>query len=1008
MSLKKIFTFTLLFFLVQTALFGGTTGKIAGKVTDENGEPVPYANVILEGTEIGAQTKENGTYIIINIDPGTYNVVCQRGGFKPAKVTGVQISLDITTIQNIKISRTAVQIDDFDVSEARVEMVQASKTGSGRTIKAEDMELAPVDNLGDVIALQAGVSISGGELHFRGGRSNEVVYTIDGMSVSDAVDGGSALTVDMDAVEYTDVKTGGFTAEYGNAQSGIINITTKSGGRDYHGKFELITDHAVTDVNSSNSDQLKFNIGGPVFTPWISSLRDKFTFFANVAGSWTDGRFKDYFYSDPVAEIEGLVEPDNFTYSNPNEARDDFFGFDLGNRNYNDYNANVKLKYQINAAQKLTIAVRGDRSKYKSFAYGWKYALEHYNAGETFQHQIAGTYDHTFNPQMNLKIKASYYSKQITQGPDGISRDQFFIKTMTNDEFITNDDYLHADNQSNNIIGVDYLTSEVAGLVNGSAPYWELPSFSVNNYGVPFTRPGSISGFYADDENSVLTLRTDFEYQLNQIHGFKTGLEVTKHHILKDRWSNPWDIDVTRYNAYLAEFGNPVEYAYTTSDTIFFSDLELELPTVSDTAFVKNVYDLNDLYNAIIAAAGDTEGYEAFPWQAAFYLQDKMEWEGMIVNAGVRLDGWYLGEEYKILQDAGNYVWEPFEEKDKYQLMISPRLGVSHPISETAVMHFAYNYQNQLPQMQYIFTTDRPEDAITSSSAVVVGKPNLEPQITITYEVGLQKQLSEDYVMDIQAYYKNIYNYVSTRIVYDQVDDNVSWYEYYSNDYGSARGIDFNLEKRLSNYIMGSTSYSLAWANGNNSATVIQNEATNLREFPLDWDMRHNYSLNFTFRISRGEEFYIPFTDFMLPTFLTDDFSTSFGYNIASGTPYTPSTIDGTSFDTNSALQPYTEFANMRITKSIYFNEDISIRAYLSINNLFNKENVNWVYSITGSPYDNGNLHFVDDEQGGYYADTDGEAVLTEQAGNIYMDSIRNPTATSNGRTFSMGFAFKF
>ena len=262
--------------------------------------------------------------------------------------------------------------------------------------------------------------------------------------------------------------------------------------------------------------------------------------------------------------------------------------------------------------------------------------------------------------------------------------------------------------------------------------------------------------------------------------------------------------------------------------------------------------------------------------------------------------------------------------------------------------------------------------------------------------------------MDIQAYYKNIYNYVSTRIVYDQVDDNVSWYEYYSNDYGSARGIDFNLEKRLSNYIMGSTSYSLAWANGNNSATVIQNEATNLREFPLDWDMRHNYSLNFTFRISRGEEFYIPFTDFMLPTFLTDDFSTSFGYNIASGTPYTPSTIDGTSFDTNSALQPYTEFANMRITKSIYFNEDISIRAYLSINNLFNKENVNWVYSITGSPYDNGNLHFVDDEQGGYYADTDGEAVLTEQAGNIYMDSIRNPTATSNGRTFSMGFAFKF
>ncbi len=998
MSLKKIFTFTLLFFLVQTALFGGTTGKLAGKVTDENGEPVPYANVMLEGTEVGTQTKENGTYIIINIDPGTYNVICQRGGFRPAKITGVQINLDLTTMTNIQISRTAVQIDDFEVKEARVEMVQSSKTGSGRTIKADDVAFAAVEDLDGVIALQAGVSMSGGELHFRGGRSNEVVYTIDGMSVSDAVDGGSALTVDMDAVEYTDVKTGGFTAEYGNAQSGIINITTKSGGRDYHGKFELISDHIVTDINSSNNDQLKFNIGGPVFTPWISSLRDKFTFFANMAGSWTDGRLKDYWISNPDEELIYLDNGENFASSDPYSDRENIAGFDIGDRNYNDYNANVKLKYQLNAAQKLTLAVRGDHSKYKSFAYGWKYALEHYNAGETFQKQIAGTYDHTFNSQTNLKIKASYYNKQITQGPDGIARDHFFVKNMTNDEFINNNEYLHADNPSYNIIGINYLTMD--GLVGEETLYdWQI-LYDGHTGGVPFTRPGSISGFYADDENSVFTLRTDFEYQLNQTHGFKTGLEITKHHILKDRWSNPWVIDETRYNAYLDEFGNPVEYAYshTASDSIWFLDESLSEEAMGDTlVFLKNVYGLDDLYNAVIAAAGDTEGYEAFPWQAAFYLQDKMEWEGMIVNAGLRFDAWYLGEEYKILQDAGNYVWEQFEEKDKYQLMISPRLGVSHPISETAVMHFAYNYQNQLPQMQYIFTTDRPEDAITSSSAVVVGKPDLEPQITVTYEVGLQKQLSEDYVMDIQAYYKNIYNYVSTRIVYDQVDDNVSWYEYYSNDYGSARGIDFNLEKRLSNYIMGSTSYSLAWANGNNSNTVIQNEATNLREFPLDWDMRHNYSLNLTFRIARGEEFYIPFTDFMLPTFLTDEFSTSFGYNIASGTPYTPSTVDGTSFDTNSALKPYTEFANMRITKSIYFNEDISIRVYLSINNLFNKENVNWVYSITGSPYYSG--ADISEPNSDYVAQ---EVQYVQDLSN------KNPTATSNGRTFSMGFAFKF
>ncbi len=979
---KKILFLMLLAILIQIPLFAGTTGKIAGKVTDEDGNPIPFANVILEGTQIGAQTKDNGTYIIINVPPGTYNLVCQRGGFIPAKITGVEISMDLTKIQNIIIKKTAVKIDDYDVSEARVEMVQAGKTGSEKNIKMEEMEDIAVDNLEGVIAIQAGVSISGGELHFRGGRSNEVVYTVDGMSVSDAVDGGSALTVDMDAVEYTDVKTGGFTAEYGNAQSGIINIKTKSGGRDYHGKIEVVSDHAIADVNSANHDQLKFNIGGPVFTPWVSSLRDKFTFFLNVAGSWDDYRHKDHFVNDPTEELKYLSN-DNFSASDPYSEREQFLGFDLGDRNLNLYNANLKFKYQFNAKQKLTMAVRGDKTKFKSFSYLWKYALDYLTAGESQQYQIAGTYDHTFTPQMNFKIKASYYHKENNLGPDGIDRDAYFTK---NSEYFD----LYADNTAMNCSGIDYLTYN--GLIGSELIYdWTILSDGIEK-GVPFVRPGTISGYYADDENSVMTLRTDFEYQLNQIHGFKTGIEVTNHYIRKNQWSSPWTIDETRYVAYLEDYGTPVYWAYTINDSTVFSDVELE-----DEDLIKIGYGLDDYYDAIIASAGNTDGYEAFPWQAAYYIQDKMEWEGMIVNAGLRFDFWYLGEKYKILKDAGNYVWEEFEDDKKFQEMISPRLGVSHPISETAVMHFAYNYQNQLPQMAYVFTTDRPEDAITSNTAVVVGTPDLEPQITVTYEVGLQKQLSEDYVMDIQAYYKNIYNYVSTQKVYSETDDNVSWYEYISNDYGSARGIDINLEKKLSNFLMGSTSYSLAWANGNNSSTVIQDYSTNLREFPLDWDMRHNYSLNITFRIARGEEFYIPFTDFALPTFLTNDFSANFFYNIASGTPYTATTQDGASFDTNSFQKPYTENANLRFTRKFKLSENMSVKAYLSINNLFDKKNVNWVYSITGSPYYDG--ADISEPNSDYVA---------EEVKYLHDLANRNPSAIAQGRTFTMGVAIKF
>jgi outer membrane receptor protein involved in Fe transport len=296
--------------------------------------------------------------------------------------------------------------------------------------------------------------------------------------------------------------------------------------------------------------------------------------------------------------------------------------------------------------------------------------------------------------------------------------------------------------------------------------------------------------------------------------------------------------------------------------------------------------------------------------------------------------------------------------------------------------------------MQYVFTTARPEDAITSNTQIIVGNPDLEPQTTITYEVGLQKQLSEDYVMDITAYYKNIYNYVSTRKVTDPDDETISWYEYFSDDYGSARGLDIGFNKRLANFITGQVSYSLSWANGNNSDTVVQDEATNLREFPLDWDMRHNFSTSVTWKVQKGEEFYVPYTDFRLPF---DDFSVNMTYSVQSGRPYTPTTQEGNALDTNSALKPHTEEANMKITKTFAFNENSSVKVYCSIDNLFDKTNVNNVYSITGSPYYDG--ADISEPNSDYVA---------EEVKYIHDLATKNPFNVSQGRSITFGVNFNF
>jgi len=980
---RKIFLLMFLTLFTAFSLFAGTTGKLAGKVVDEKNKPVPFVNVLLEGTTIGAQTKTNGTYMIINIPPGTYNVIYSQMGFQPQKITGIQINIDETTVQNVTMTTTAVEIAEYKITESKVQKINKTSTSSGNKITGDAIEDMAVSEIEDVISMQAGATVTDGELIVRGGRANEVVYMIDGMSVSDPVDGGVAMSIDSDAVEVMDPKFGGFPAEYGNAQSGIINIVTKSGSKDYSGKVEFISDHLVEAINNSNSDEVKFALGGPVFTPLVPSMRDKFTFFLNGSGNWFDSRYHEGYNPDLIGDFtmpyEGGTKQllssywsDVETY-NPYEGRNDFAGFALGDRNYNFYNANLKFKYKFNAKQNVTFAVRGDQKSYDSYNHAWKYALKYFDHTEFDQKQYVATYDHLFNPQMNLKIKGSYFSKKTERGPKGISRDDYFVQTLFSDEETTYWNYIPKDLYT---YGIDYLTT--TGLYRDiNSGQWQY-DVNASLEGVPgFVTPGSISGTNVNDESTQTSVRTDFEYQLNQIHGFKTGFEFIQHKIKKDQLATPWNIDEYRFHKYIENEVTPYDSTYNSTEDIWVYS-----------------YTLEDLYAATIAASGDTEGYEANPVQAAYYIQDKMEWEGMIVNAGLRFDFWYLGEKYKVLEDAGYYRWEYFDKNDRFQMMISPRFGISHPISETSVLHFAYNYQNQLPQMQYIFTTKTEEDAYSEPNTQV-GDPTLEPQITVTYEVGLQKQLGEEspYVLDITTYYKNIYNYIMLYKVYDPDDETVSWYQLSSEDYGSARGVDFNLQKDLTNFFSGSASYSLAWAEGNNPGLVVQDEATQLREFPLPWDLRHNFSFNFTFRIQNDEEYELPFTDFILPL---DDFSMNFLYNIASGRRYTPVNEDDHSLDPYSATQPYTATANIRITKNFRFSEKAYMKLYMSIDNLFDKRNVNDVYPKTGSPYYDG-------------ADLSDENGYTAAERQYVHDMFtKDPSNVSQGRTLSFGMTFNW
>jgi len=1000
LSMRKFALILLVLLLFGTVMLeAATTGRLAVRVRDNSGRPLAYVNIsVMRGTQriTGGQTNDRGTAIIINIPPGAYNVRFSLISYNDALYQDVRISVDQTTSLTPVMSRAGIQTETIRVVGEQTR-VNTESGGTVRNIEMGQIVDSSVSSVAEIVALQAGVSNVGGELHIRGGRPNEVNFTVDGMSVSDPVDGGSALQVDTDAISDMKVMTGGFPAEYGNAQSGVINIVTKDGDPYFSGKIEYNTDHLIGE--GRNSDVFKFAIGGPVIPFAGANLKEKFTFYLNGGGEWLDGRLKDYYIGNPNADYfyEGvqLLEYDYVPYD-PYAARESIAGIDVGNRNYNSYNVNLKTKYVFNPASRVTFAMRGDRSVNYPFAYSQRYALHHYAYDETVQSQYIATYDHVFNPTMNLKVKASYYTKDSESGPRGIARDGYINLDVdpanpgadyTDQVLLGNYGYSSIDNDSDGVYDEGFLP----------ASYWTYRIASVENPRVVsgFSAPGTIYSNFVDDITNTFSARADFEWQASDIHLAKSGIEIIKHRIKKNQLQNFLTIYDDRRQDYLRGIYDPANLQDWEIGDPIPSQLYDVFDIADDDLAPQAIYKPVDYYNAAVAASGKRDGYIADPWQAAYYLQDKMEWEGMIVNAGLRLDMWYLGSKYQVAQDNGTYRMVEFPKEDRLQMMLSPRLGVSHPIDEYTVLRFAYNYQNQLPQMQFVFTSKTPADANVSDQVITVGNPALEPQITMTYEVGLSRQLSEDYVLDMTAYYKNLYNYVSTVKEKKPGEEQVTWYRFISEDYGSARGIDIQLEKIMSNFHSWSAAYSLAWAQGNNSSTVIQDEMTNLREFPLDWDIRHNVSLNYTFRIGRGEEFFLPFTDFVVPF---DDFTTNLTWSFASGTPYTPqSEISTNMLATNSRRKDLTQQANLRISKGFSLPKNMSVRVFLDVENLFKTNNVLTVYPRTGLP----------DEDGADIADSITNFVYPEVA-YVYGRAIRNPGFTNNYRGVTLGVSFNF
>lgn len=222
---------SLIFHSASLAEFG-TKGKIAGTVIDESGETLIGVQVYIDGTTKGTLTDVDGKYTIINLDPGTYTVVFSYIGFATTRVEKVQVIVDKTTEVNVTLREEVIEGQEIVVTAERP-IVEKDRTTTTSYISSEQLEALPLVSINEAINQTAGV-VDG---HFRGGRTGEVSYLVNGVPINNAFNNGASFDVEQNMVSSLEVISGVFNAEYGQALSGVVNIVTKGVSPEWSGNF---------------------------------------------------------------------------------------------------------------------------------------------------------------------------------------------------------------------------------------------------------------------------------------------------------------------------------------------------------------------------------------------------------------------------------------------------------------------------------------------------------------------------------------------------------------------------------------------------------------------------------------------------------------------------------------------------------------------------------------------------------------------------------------------------
>ncbi len=803
-----IIAFVVMLGMVSMVL-AGSTGKIAGVVTDaETGEPLPGVNVVIVGTNFGASTDIDGTYVILNVPPGVYTLEFSYIGYQTVRVKDVRVNVDFTTRVDQKMKATVLEGEVVEVLGEKNPLVRADLTNTQVAISSEKIDELPVDNIRDIVKLQAGITVdNSGNIHIRGGRSNEIAFQVNGLSINNPFGNTQGVGIATNAVEEVSVSAGTFSAEYGNALSGVINFVTKDGGPKYTGSFrswigDNVSTHKdlffnIDEINPFNNTRTEWTFGGP-----IPGTNKKLTFFTSGVVRQNLGHLYGIrvYNTDDLLILDGgriLIDPygyeftpgpDNTIIRHTNPAK---VGAN-GDRaivpmvTSKALNLTGKLTWKPVAGIKLTYDIIADKGEYYSRLYFRRWRFTPDGRPKTRSTNISNSLGliHTLSPTTFYTLKLGVNtSHALTAVYDDVF-DPRYVPAVDN-------------RVTNHII---QPTSYIAG-------------------GTDLSR--------AEERSISWLAKLDVVSQVHPAHEIRFGGEFAQHRL--------------DYEAYTLLF----EQINDSVGRFIIPD-----PTVRPefTEYQK---------------------YTRWPRQGAFYILDKMELsKRFILNIGLRYEYFHSRAPYNpdLAGTVDKGVDRPeFLKESEPKHRVMPRISLSFPITSRGIIRFSYGIFYQYPVLRRIYVNPRFVD-YNFTVTPTFGNANLDPQKSVQYEIGLQQQFTDDIKMDVTMFFKDVSNLIDLRrVIAGEVAVNKEFNVYTNIGNAKVKGFTLSFVKRRSANGIWSATLDYTFQIGMGSYTdplalavdTRTGRVTPQKLVPLDYDRTH--TLNGTLTLTKPSSWVLSF-----------------------------------------------------------------------------------------------------------------------------------------------------